>query len=128
MRSSPTGDGRKPSRKRAVIIESQRLFVPYLSEAIRAAGADVVRADPRADGTRLAALQPDVVVLDAAHSPTPALVAIRAIRRALPVATIVVYTNETAPWTSLARALGADVVLGSDADGGALVGAFERIT
>jgi len=112
-----------PASKRALLIEPQTLFAPYFVATLEATGLDVVGVAPSATAATLAALQPDVVVVDAGHMPTP-LRLVRGVRRRLPNAHIVIYVHTLdAAWTAVARGLGADVVMGPRADEGDLIAA-----
>ncbi|GAC1545143.1 MAG: hypothetical protein NVS3B16_14210 [Vulcanimicrobiaceae bacterium] len=101
------------ANKRALLIEPQRLFAPYFVATLESCGLDVVGVRARAVMRDVRALAPDVIVVDAAHRNGAPLAAIRALRKALPLARIVVYSRAAeSVWPSLARSLGADIVIG----------------
>lgn len=105
-----------PASKRALLIEPQALFAPYFVATLERSGLEVVTVAKRPAAADIRALQPDVVVVDAAHHPAAPLLTIRALRRAAPRAHIVVYAGaEEGAWHALARSIGADVVVGGRA-------------
>ncbi len=99
--------------KRALLIEPHALFAPYFVATLESFGLDVVAVRTGANLRDVRALAPDIVVVDAAHLPAAPLRAIRALRRAAPLAHIVVYAGPAdAVWPTLACSLGADIVIG----------------
>ncbi len=99
--------------RRVLLIEPQSLFAPYFVATLESLGLAVVGVRSRADVRAVRALAPDVVVVDLAHLPVAPLRIIRALRRALPLAHIVVYANAVdTVWTNVARSLGADTIIG----------------
>jgi len=100
----------------AVIIEPQALFVPFLAQALRRSGVAVLGSSGCAHPAALLRQRPDVVLVDVDHVAAP-LGCLRALRAALPAARIVAVADCPEPaWTALARAAGADAVLGAAAD------------
>jgi DNA-binding NarL/FixJ family response regulator len=100
-----------------MIIERQRLLVPYLKHVLQHAGVEDVVAYRNAGKRTLQRVRPDVVILGVDTAGTRPLELIRQARAEMPWARIVVLTrSDDAAWSTLARALGADAVLGSAAD------------
>lgn len=113
----------RPPAKRAAIIEPQALFVPYLVATLRRTGLDVVRAAPHIRSRNLTRLAPDVLLVGIDDVRAP-LTVIRRLRRLLPTARIVLYTHcADRAWAALARAMGADAVVGPTDDEQGLVSA-----
>jgi|GEM_PF-2310357 len=113
----------RPPAKRAAIIEAQTLFVPYLVSTLRRQGLDVVRAAPRIRCRSLARIAPDVLLVGVDELRAP-LVTLRRLRRLLPGARIVLFTHSAdRAWAVLARAVGANAVVGPTDDEGDLVSA-----
>lgn len=111
----------------ALLIEPQALFGPYFVAMLERAGYAVTMAAKRPSVTAVRALAPAVVVFDAAHAPVAPLQTIRALRRAAPLALIVVYAvREESVWRALANSVGADIVMGACAQEHDLVAAVER--
>ena len=107
-----------------LLVERQSLFLPYLRQLLERDGARVVSSGPLPSARRLLQLRPDVVCVDVDHLKQSAFSGIRNLRRALPKTRIVAYTNQSDPaWTALAKSVGADIVLGPEADGDAVVAA-----
>jgi len=107
----------KDQNRKALIVERQRLLVPFLKDVLQGIGVCDVVAYRFAGPRTLQRLQPDVVVLGVDAPGARPLELIRQARKERPSARIVVITRCDDPlWSSLARALGADVVLGSLAD------------
>lgn len=102
------------ARPRAIIIEAQALFVPFLVQTLEADGVVVLGASAVPRPEALFRLEPDLVFIDADHLNTPPFECIRQIRERLPGARVVVYAQRTDPvWAAMARSLGADIVFGS---------------
>ncbi len=107
-----------------LLIERQSLFMPYLKQLLARDGARVVSSSPLPSGRRLLQLRPDVICVDVDSLKQSAFSGLRRLRRALPQTRIVAYTNQSDPaWTALAKSVGADVVLGPEADDGAVIAA-----
>ncbi|MBC5809265.1 MAG: response regulator transcription factor [Candidatus Eremiobacteraeota bacterium] len=101
---------------RALIIEPQRLFTPFLAGVLEERGVAVLATTLALDRDQLALARPEIVLIDADHLPSP-LMALADLRSALPSARIaVVYAWAEAAWLVLARAFGADVLIGPGAD------------
>jgi DNA-binding NarL/FixJ family response regulator len=108
----------------AVIIEPQALFIPFLAQALRRRGVAVLGSSRSSHPTALLKQQPDVVLIDVDHVAAP-LGCLRELRAALPKARIVAVAQYPEPaWIALARAAGADAVLGAAADEDVLGGAI----
>lgn len=108
----------------AVIIEPQALFVPFLAQALRRRGVAVLGSSGSSHPKALLMQRPDVVLVDVDHLAAP-LGCLRDLRAALPGARIVAVAQDPEPaWSALARAAGADAVLGAAADEDALGGAI----
>ena len=104
---------RTSGRKRALIIEPQTLFVPFLVQTLQADGLVVLGASAVPEPDALLRLRPDLVFIDADYLDSPPFECIRKLRRRLPEARLVVYAQRTdALWGGVARGLGADVVFG----------------
>ncbi len=107
----------------ALIVERQRLMLPYLHAIARQAGFRAVTGS--ATLATLRRVRPDTVVLDLDRPGARPLATIRRVRSSMPDARIVVIgAADDAAWTLVARALGADAVLGARADGSALARAM----
>jgi len=107
-----------------LLIERQALFLPYLKNLLARDGARVVSSGPLPTARRLGQLRPDVVCVDVDNLKQSPLTGLRSLRRALPHARIVAYTNQSdAAWSALAKSVGADIVLGPEADDGAVIAA-----
>ncbi len=103
-------------QNRVLLIERQSLFTPFLTKLLEESGATVVSYATLPHALRLRQMLPDVVCIDVDHLTVPPFDGIRGVRHALPSARIVAYTNrEDRSWYALARTVGADVVLGPDA-------------
>lgn len=104
-------------QRTAVILERQRLMVPFLRDVLERAGHGDVLALRSASARTLQRVRPDVVVLSVDTPGARPLELIRRTRRETPGARLVIITRCDDPlWNALARALGADVILGSTAD------------
>jgi DNA-binding NarL/FixJ family response regulator len=107
-----------------LLIERQALFAPYMTRLLQQDGARVVASGPLPSARRLAQLHPDVVCVDVDSLRQSPFAGLRNLRRVLPSAKIVAYTNESdASWAALAKSVGADIVLGPDADEDAVIAA-----
>jgi DNA-binding NarL/FixJ family response regulator len=92
-------------------------MVPFLRDVLERAGHRDVLALRSASTRTLHRVRPDVVVLGIDMPGARPLELIRRTRRETPGARIVVITRSDDPlWNALARALGADAILGSTAD------------
>lgn len=101
--------------RRAVVVEPQSLFVPFIVETLGAGGLVVVDTIAAPYPGLLTRLQPDVLFLDLDWPQSPPLSSIRQLRQLLPLTCIVMYTRETDPvWRALALALGANAVVGAE--------------
>jgi DNA-binding NarL/FixJ family response regulator len=101
----------------ALIVERQRLMVPFLRDVLERAGHGDVVAHRSASARTLQRLRPSVVVLGIDTLGARPFEVIRRTRCGTPAARIVVLTRSDDPvWSALARAVGADVVLGPKAD------------
>ncbi len=107
----------------ALIVEQQRLVVPFLASVLRNAGVHTVVAYG-ATRTAFARTKPDVVILGMDMSAVRPFELLRRTRRATATARIVVITRCDDPaWNAVAYALGADTILGPSADSRALASA-----
>ena len=107
----------------ALIAERQRLLVPYLRAVCERSGFRPVSCSPTDHA--LARVRPVAVVLGFEIPGGRPLEAIRRVRQVRPDATLVVLVRRgDRAWAAMARALGADAVLGEDADGIALAAAL----
>jgi len=107
-----------------LLIERQALFAPYMTRLLQRDGARVVASGPLPNARRLAQLRPDVVCVDVDSLKQSPFSGLRNLRRVLPTARIVAYTHEgDASWAALAKSVGADIVLGPDADEDAVIAA-----
>ncbi len=113
---SPSSAGPVPT---ALIVERHRLIVPFLRSILSQAGFRSVSG--RATAPTLRRVRPDAVVLCFDGLAARPLETVRRTRATMPAARIVVITRTDDPaWNALARALGADTILGPSADGRAL--------
>jgi len=113
----PSESARPLHPRRALIVERQRLLVPFLKHIAEGAGLAEVVAYRTASPRTLHRVRPDVVLIGIDGPGARPLELIRRTRREMPTARIVVITRSDDPaWSALAQALGADVVLGPRAD------------
>jgi DNA-binding NarL/FixJ family response regulator len=100
---------------RALLIEPQALFAPYFAGVIAGAGSEVTVSE-RAPKRLLRSLKPNLVVFDATGREAAPLRVITGVRAALPSARIVIFARMAEPlWADVAKALGADAVIGPKA-------------
>jgi DNA-binding NarL/FixJ family response regulator len=105
------------AQRTALIVERQQLMVPFLRDVLERAGHDDVFASRSGSARTLQRVRPALVVLGIDTPGAKPLELIRRTRRETPGARIVVLTRCDDPlWNALARALGADAILGSTAD------------
>jgi DNA-binding NarL/FixJ family response regulator len=102
-------------------------MVPFLKDVLERAGHDDVFAFRSASAKTLQRVRPDLVVLGIDTPGARPLELIRRTRHETPEARIVVITrSDDALWNAMARALGADAILGSQADRNDLICAVAR--
>ena len=109
---------------RALLIEPQSLFAPYFTGVLEGAGSSVtVTGRLRKQAVR--ALDPTLVVVDAAGTDQAPLRVISRLRETLPHARIVVFARAFEPiWQTMAHAVGADAVVGPSANESDLLAAI----
>jgi len=109
---------------RALLIEPQALFAPYFAGVMTDAGSDVTVAE-RAPKRLLRSLKPNLVVFDATGEHAAPLRVISGVRASLPAARIVIFSRAAEPlWADVAKALGADAVIGPKASEADLLAAL----
>lgn len=109
---------------RALLVEPQALFAPYFANVIAGAGSEVTVSE-RAPKRLLRSLKPNLVVVDATGHAAAPLRMITGMRASLPGARIVIFARGAEPlWAGVARALGADAVVGPSASEADLLAAL----
>jgi DNA-binding NarL/FixJ family response regulator len=109
---------------RALLIEPQALFAPYFAGVIAGASSEVTVSE-RAPKRLLRSLKPSLVVFDATGQEAAPLRMISGVRASLPGARIVIFARAAEPlWANVAKALGADAVVGPKASEAELVAAL----
>jgi DNA-binding NarL/FixJ family response regulator len=109
---------------RALLIEPQALFAPYFAGVIAGAGSDVTVSE-RAPKRLLRSLKPSLVVFDATGTDAAPLRMISGVRASLPNTRIVIFARIAEPlWAGVAKALGADAVIGPKASESDLLAAL----
>jgi DNA-binding NarL/FixJ family response regulator len=109
---------------RALLIEPQSLFAPYFAGVLSASIRNLTVA-AHAPKRFLQALDPELVVLDASGGDASPLRTIDRLRTLLPAARIVVFARQCEPlWVGVARAAGADAIVGPSANEADLVAAL----
>jgi len=106
---------REGSRK-ALIVQGQRLMVPFLADILRNAGVAEVVAYRCPSPNTVRRARPDLVVLDADLGGSRPLELIRRTRTLTNARIVVVTRADDSAWNALARAFGADTILGPRAD------------
>ncbi len=103
----------RSTRRRAVILEPQSLFLPHLTKLLESGGYHVVEAMSKLDDEELSALTPDLVLVDVGGEEIEGYTAVARLRTAAPRARVVAYGSSSDPaWHLMLRAQGADAVLG----------------
>ena len=82
------------TRVRTYVIEPQTTFVGFLERALHEAGLDVIAVSPAVDTERIAAADPDAVIVDVDFLERGGPSALCAVRSAVPGATILAYTDD----------------------------------
>jgi DNA-binding NarL/FixJ family response regulator len=107
--------GAHQGNRKAVIVHGQGLMLPFLADVLRCAGHGDVLAYRSPSAKTLHRAKPDVVVLDADAPGSDPLDLIRITRAGTRARIVVITRYEDRLWNALARALGADAVLGPQA-------------
>ena len=107
---------KRASARKAVIVQGQRLMLPFLADVLAGAGVANVVAYRCASSQTLRRAKPDVVVLDADAGGAEPFELIRRARSQTPARIVVITRTEDRAWNAVARAVGADAVLGPRAD------------
>ena len=109
----------------ALLVEREPALVPFLRDVMREAGHGAVVASKSVSVRTLRRTRPATILIGPGAGRVRPLDAIRRIRRECASARVIVvaYRNDPA-WNALARALGADVVLGPEHGGAALADAL----
>ena len=102
--------------RKALIVQGQRLMVPFLTEVLQRAGLTDVVAYRSASEITVRRARPDVVVLDVDAPGMRPLELIRTARQNTAARIIVLTRTDDRAWNALAMAFGADRVLGPRAD------------
>jgi DNA-binding NarL/FixJ family response regulator len=106
----------KPRFRKALILHCQRLMVPLLKEVLTRAGLDDVVVYRNASERTIRTARPDVVVVDVDAPGSRPLEQIRRTRRHTNARIVVITRTDDAGWNAVAKALGADAILGARAD------------
>jgi len=107
----------------AAIVQAQPLMVPFLRDVLRCTGHSHVVTHRCASAKRLRRAKPDVVILDIEAANAEPLALIRSIKLNAPTRIVVNAGHDDPVWNALARAVGADAILGPSADRQDLVAA-----
>jgi DNA-binding NarL/FixJ family response regulator len=99
-------------RRKAVIVQAQRLMLPFLADVLRCAGHPDVLAYRHPSAQTLRRANPVVVVLDADARGADPLELIRRTRAGTLARIVVLTRHDDRAWNAVAHALGADVILG----------------
>lgn len=103
-------DERMPVR--TFVIEPQTTFVGFLERALHEAGLDVIAVSPAVDAERIAAIDPDAVIIDVDFLERGGPSALCAVRAAAPDATILAYTDEDdEAFSAICTIAGTDAVI-----------------
>ncbi len=106
----------RPSCRKALILQGQRLMVPLLKDVLERAGLDNVIVYRNASERTLRNARPDVVLFDVDRPGSRSLERIRAARSQTRARIVVITRTNDPAWNAVARALGADAILGACAD------------
>jgi DNA-binding NarL/FixJ family response regulator len=102
-------------RRTAAIVQAQPLMVPFLTDVLRCTGHSRV-VTYRSWAKRLRRAKPDVAILDAEAANATPLALIRRIKSNARTRIVVITGHDDSVWNAVARALGADAILGPGAD------------
>lgn len=102
--------------RRALIVQAQRLMLPFLTDVLQRAGVADVVSYRSASATTVRRERPDVVVLDVDAPGTRPLELIRKARLHSAARIVVITRSDDSAWNALAMAFGADRILGPRAD------------
>jgi DNA-binding NarL/FixJ family response regulator len=105
-----------PQFRKAMIVEGRRLMVPLLKDVLALAGLEEVVVYRTASERTMRSARPDVVVLDVDSPGARPLELIRNARRCTNARIVVITRIDDREWNALARAVGADTILGARAD------------
>ena len=105
-----------PQFRKAIIVEGRRLMVPLLKDVLARAGLEDVVVCRNATERRMRSARPDVVVLDVDGPGLRPLELIRNARRCTNARIVVITRLDDRGWNAVARAVGADTILGARAD------------
>jgi DNA-binding NarL/FixJ family response regulator len=106
----------RPRLRKALILEGQRLLVPLLKDVLARAGLHDVVVYRNASERTMRCAHPDVVVFDVDAPGARPLEQIRAARRQTRARIVVITRTDDPNWNAMAKALGADTILGARAD------------
>ena len=102
--------------RKALIVQAQRLMLPFLTDVLQGAGLGDVVAFRSPSATTVRRVRPDVVVLDVDAPGARPLELIMRARRHTDARIVVLTRSDDSAWNALALAIGADRVLGPRAD------------
>jgi DNA-binding NarL/FixJ family response regulator len=102
--------------RKALIVQGQRLMLPFITDVLQRAGVVDVVAYHSASEITVRRARPDIVVLDVDAPGMPPLELIRKARQNTAARIVVLTRTEDKAWNALALAFGADRVLGPRAD------------
>ena len=103
-------------RRNAAIVQAQPLMVPFLTDVLRCSGHSQVLTYRCASAKRLRRAKPDVVIMDTEAANAAPLALIRRIKLNARTRIVVIAGRDDPAWNALARALGADAILGPSAN------------
>ena len=115
---------RRVHARKALIVQAQRLMLPFLKDVLERAGIDDVVAYRCASASTLRRSRADVVLLDVDARGTQPLGLIRETRLQTSARIVVMTRNDDRAWEAMALALGADAILGPQANRQDLFTAF----
>jgi len=104
------------SARKGLIVEGRRLMVPLLRDVLTRAGLDDVVVHRTVSAKTMRSARPDVVLVDVDGLGSRPLELIRAARQNTSARIVVITRVDDSGWNAVARALGADFILGARAD------------
>lgn len=108
--------GKRDRTRKALIVAGQRLMLPFLADVLRNAGLGAIITYRFASPNTVRRAHPDLVVLDADAGGSRPLELIRRTRQHTSARIVVITRTDDPAWNAVARAFGADTILGPCAD------------
>jgi chemotaxis response regulator CheB len=99
-----------PPRWRALFLESQSIFSPFLTQLLRDAGLDVVRTDRTLDMRALETMRPDVLVVDANDVAIDYERMVAAARARVPGLRVIAWADRASPLFEVLRREGVETI------------------